>query len=124
MITVDDYLMNRKSGLTFELLENAIDTVEKVNKLLDTFGSQRKVTSGYRPASVNAAIPNAAKKSNHMLCKACDLEDVDGKLDKWCMDNLHVLTEIGLWLEHPSATKTWCHIQTVPPNSGKRVFYP
>lgn len=124
MITVDDYLMNRKSGLTFELLENAIDTVEKVNKLLDAFGSQRNVTSGYRPASVNAAIPNAAKKSNHMLCKACDLEDVDGKLDKWCMDNLHVLTEIGLWLEHPSATKTWCHIQTVPPNSGKRVFYP
>jgi hypothetical protein len=124
MITVDDYLMNRKSGLTFELLENAIDTVEKVNKLLDVFGSQRKVTSGYRPASVNAAIPNAAKKSNHMLCKACDLEDVDGKLDKWCMDNLHVLTEIGLWLEHPSATKTWCHIQTVPPKSGKRVFYP
>ena len=40
MITVDDYLMNRKSGLTFELLENAIDTVEKVNKLLDAFGSQ------------------------------------------------------------------------------------
>ena len=124
MITVDEYLMNRKSGLTFELLENAIDTVEKVNKLLDAFGSQRKVTSGYRPASVNAAIPNAAKKSNHMLCKACDLEDVDGKLDKWCMDNLHVLTEIGLWLEHPSATKTWCHIQTVPPKSGNRVFYP
>lgn len=124
MITVDDYLMNRKSGLTFELLENAIDTVEKVNKLLDVFGSQRKVTSGYRPASVNAAIPNAAKKSNHMLCKACDLEDVDGKLDKWCMDNLHRLDEIGLWLEHPSATKTWCHIQTVPPKSGKRVFYP
>jgi hypothetical protein len=26
MITVDDYLMNRKSGLTFELLENASDT--------------------------------------------------------------------------------------------------
>ena len=61
MITVDEYLMNRKSGLTFELLENAIDTVEKVNKLLDAFGSQRKVTSGYRPANVNAAISNAAK---------------------------------------------------------------
>ena len=58
-----------------------------------------------------------------MLCKACDLEDVDGKLDKWCMDNLHILAEIGLWLEHPSATKTWCHIQTVPPKSGKRVYF-
>ena len=124
MITVDDYLMNRKSGLTFELLENAIDTVEKVNKLLDAFGSQRKVTSGYRPASVNAAIPNAAKKSNHMLCKACDLEDHDGALDKYCMENLDILKEIGLWLEHPSATKGWCHLQTVSPRSGNRVFYP
>lgn len=123
MITVDDYLMNRKAGLTFELLENAIDTVERVNKLLERFGSTRKVTSGYRPPTVNKAV-GGAKLSNHMLCKACDLEDHDGALDKFCMDNLDVLKEIGLWLEHPSATKGWCHLQTVSPRSGNRVFYP
>jgi len=123
MKTVDEYLMNRKAGLTFELLENAIDTVEKVNSLLIQFGEDRKITSGYRPAAVNAAV-GGARKSNHMLCKACDLEDSNGKLDDWCMNNLNILAEIGLWLEHPSATKGWCHVQTVPPRSGNRVFKP
>lgn len=123
MITVDDYLMGRKAGLTFELLENAIDTVEKVNLLLEAFGSDRKVTSGYRPAAVNAAV-GGARKSNHMACKACDLEDQNEQLDQWCVNNTKKLAEIGLWLEHPSATKGWCHVQTVPPRSGNRIFKP
>lgn len=123
MITVDDYLMNRKDGLTFELLSNAMDTVEKVNLLLEAFGEHRRVTSGYRPAYVNEKV-GGAKRSNHMLCKACDLADVGGKLDQWCMDNQDKLSEIGLWLEHPSATVGWCHVQTVPPRSGNRVFKP
>lgn len=123
MITVDEYLMGRKSGLTFELLGNAIDTMEKVNLLLAAFGQERKVSSGYRPPDVNAKV-GGAKRSNHMLCKACDLEDKDGKLDEWCLANQHILIDIGLWLEHPSATKGWCHVQTVPPKSNNRVFYP
>lgn len=123
MITLDQYLMGRKEGLTSDLLSNAQDTINKVNRLLQLFGSTRKVTSGYRPAAINAAV-GGAKKSNHMLCKACDLEDKDGKLDAWCYDNQPKLAEIGLWLEHPSATPGWCHLQTVPPKSGVRVFRP
>lgn len=123
MKTVDEYLMGRKAGLTFELLENAIDTVEKVNLLLEAFGKDRRITSGYRPAAVNSAV-GGAKRSNHMLCKACDLSDADEQLDTWCMNNLKELERIGLWLEHPSATKGWCHVQTVPPRSGNRVFKP
>lgn len=123
MKTVDEYLMNRKDGLTFELLDNAITTVDKVNQLLDAFGQQRKITSGYRPAAVNAAV-GGAKLSNHMKCMACDLEDADGKLDEFCMANFAVLEKIGLWLEHPDATKGWCHVQTVPPRSKSRVFRP
>lgn len=123
MITLEKYLMGRKEGLTPDLLSNAQDTVEKVNKLLDYFGFAREVTSGYRTAGVNTLV-GGAKKSNHMICKACDLEDRDGKLDNWCMDNQDKLESIGLWLEHPSATKGWCHVQTVPPRSGKRVFFP
>lgn len=123
MITVDEYLMGRKSGLTFELMENAIHTVELVNELLEVSGFDRKVTSGYRTPEANAAA-GGARKSNHMTCKACDLEDKDGKLDEWCFNNQIQLSKIGLYLEHPDATKGWCHLQTVAPKSGNRVFKP
>lgn len=128
MITLEEYYMGRDKKypdqLTDELRLNAQDTVDKANQLLARFGESRKVNSGWRPPAVNAAIPKAAKKSNHMRCLAIDLDDDDGDLDDWCMSNLSVLEELGLWMEHPAATKGWCHVQTVPPRSGRRVFYP
>ena len=128
MITVTDYLMGREAEHGEELDDvkraNAAETVRRVNLLLERFGEDRKVRSGWRPSGINAATPNAAPKSKHMDCLACDLDDDEGDLDEWCMDHQAELEEIGLWLEHPSATKSWCHIQTVPPKSGRRVFYP
>lgn len=135
MITLDDYYMGRDktyaTELTDEIRQNAVITVERVNALLKAFGEDRKVNSGWRPAEVNASTSGSAKRSKHMTGQACDLSDVDGRLDKFCMANLDKLKEIGLWLEHPSATKTpgrfgegWCHVQIVPPKSGNRVFYP
>ena len=128
MITRDDYFMGRdithKSEMTPEISSNAGRTIERVNKLLAFFGESRKVTSGWRPPSLNAKVPGAAKRSNHMIGAACDLEDEDGDLDEWCMDNLNVLEMIGLWLEHPASTKNWTHIQIFGPRSGKRGFYP
>jgi uncharacterized protein YcbK (DUF882 family) len=82
------------------------------------------VSSGWRPPSLNAKTAGAAPNSKHMTCQALDVYDPDGDLDEWCMENLAKLEEAGLWLEHPSATKGWCHLQIVPPRSGKRVFYP
>lgn len=86
------------------------------------------VSSGWRPPQINAATAGAAAKSKHMTGHACDVYDPDGDLDQWCMDNLHELQAIGLWLEHPGATKGWCHLQTVPPGRPPRpdvrVFWP
>jgi hypothetical protein len=84
------------------------------------------VSSGWRPPAVNEATPGAAPRSKHLSCQAVDLYDPDGDLDDWLMtdDGQHVMQDLGLWLEHPAATKTWCHVQTVPPRSGRRVFYP
>lgn len=123
MITLKDYLMGRGEGISGDLLLNAKETVTRVNLLLSEFGVDRKVTSGYRTPEANAAA-GGAKKSNHMLCKACDLEDKDGKLDAWCEANQDILASIGLWLESPKATPTWCHLQIVPPRSGNRIFTP
>lgn len=123
-----DYYMGRdrqyRGELTRELRANARETVKRVNRLLRRAGFVRKVSSGWRPAAVNAAVPGAAKGSKHLSCLAIDLEDRDGRLDAWCLAHLEVLEELQLWLEHPDATPGWCHLQTLPPRSGNRVFYP
>ena len=123
-----DYFMGRdkahRKELTREVRANARETVRRVNRLLRRAGMMRKVTSGWRPATVNAAVPGAARGSKHLSCLAIDLEDRSGTLDAWCMMHLDVLEELGLWLEHPDATPGWCHLQTQPPRSGSRVFYP
>jgi hypothetical protein len=112
------------SLLTDELRANADEVVSKVTELFSRFGESRRVTSGWRPPQINAQTPGAARKSLHMTCEAVDLEDPEGLLDDWCLEHPEILQEIGLWQEHPAATKGWCHLQIVPPRSGKRVFYP
>lgn len=128
MITVEEYLKGRDkqypTEFTVDLRINAQATIQKVNDLLDVFGQERRVTSGWRPAAVNAATPGAAKFSRHMTCEACDLEDPEGDLDEWCLEHPKNLEEIGLWQEFPGSTKGWCHLQIIQPKSGKRVFYP
>jgi Peptidase M15 len=123
-----DYYMGRdreyRDELTPVLRANARETVRRVNQLLRRAGLSRKITSGWRPAAVNANVPGAARGSKHISCIAIDLEDRDGALDAWCLAHLDVLAEIGLWLEHPDATPDWCHLQTLPPASGNRVFEP
>jgi uncharacterized protein YcbK (DUF882 family) len=126
MITILDYLMGREVEypVTPEMLKDAEDLVSKVNRVLHEFGEDRAVSSGYRPAAINATIKNAAKKSNHMVCRACDLHDPDGRLDDFCVSNLQLLEDIGLWLESGTSTPGWCHLQIVPPKSNNRIFLP
>jgi hypothetical protein len=61
-----------------------------------------------------------------MTGQAIDIYDPDGDLDDWLMtiEGLAALEALGLWIEHPSATKSWSHLQTIPPKSRRRVFYP
>ena len=128
MILLSDYWMGRDkeniSDMTGTILENASETVNRANLLLRAFGQERTVNSGWRPPSVNAATPGAALKSKHMTGQAIDLADPEGDLDEWCFDHPDILERIGLWQEHPASTKNWCHVQIVPPKSGRRVFYP
>lgn len=114
-----------------EHIENAKQLAQRVTALLAMFGHTRRVTSGYRPAAVNAATPGAAKKSNHIICAAADLEDHNGMLGEFCMAHLDYLADVGLWLEHPVDTfvrnkdgsfARWCHLQIFPPRSKSRVF--
>lgn len=140
-ITTADYWMGRDAehplAMTPEIEHNAETTVRLVNELL-AFAMAHEVkphtnprtgslvSSGWRPPAINAATPGAAFRSKHMTGQAVDLFDPDGDLDEWLMSDAgqKALVRIGLWMEHPSATKGWCHLQTVPPRSLRRVFYP
>lgn len=134
MITLADYFQGRDKEFAKELTDqiraNAEKTIERANLLLARFRDAtgdtepRHVTSGWRPAAINAATNGAAPRSRHMTAEAVDLGDPEGDFDQWCLENPHVLEGIGLWQEHPSATKGWCHVQCVPPKSGRRVFFP
>lgn len=134
MITLSDYWMGRDkeyaTSLNDHIRENAAQTVSRANLLLMAFKDAvadweaRHVTSGWRPPQINASTPNAAVRSKHMTAEAIDIADPEGDLDDWCMAHPKELEHIGLWQEHPSATKGWCHVQIVPPKSGNRVFYP
>lgn len=141
MLTMRDYWMGRDAefptAMTPAIEANARLTVDLVNKLLDKLlfvgvhvhlhpvkGTQ--LSSGWRPPTVNAGTPGAAPNSKHMTGQAADIYDPDGEVDDWLTTaaGQQALIELGLWMEHPSATKGWAHVQTIPPRSGKRVFFP
>ena len=133
MITLEQYWKGRDTEyadeLTEEIKANAAETVEKVNLALeaaeaDTGYKFEEVASGWRPAAVNDSTANAASHSKHLTAQACDVRDPLGQLDAWCIANQETLKEIGLWIESPSKTDGWCHLQTLPPKSGNRVFLP
>jgi len=138
-ITMDDYWMGRDllhaDELTHNVQANAELLVPRVNSVLilaahdlaglvssPTTGSL--VASGWRPQSINARTRGAARRSHHLTGCAVDLYDPAGRIDGWCMQHLDALESAGLWMEHPDATPRWCHLQSVPPKSGNRVFRP
>ena len=136
MITIADYWMGRDKlypkALNPQILAAAPITVARANLLLDAFhavfptAAPRHVNSGWRPPEINATTPRASRTSLHMSGQAIDISDDDGSLDRWCTSpaGLAALERIGLWLESPESTAGWCHVQTIPPRSGNRVFRP
>lgn len=125
-ITLEEYFMGRDKTYPNELSDahrmNAKQTVERANALLERFGQKRRVVSGWRPGAINRATKGAAPNSKHVLCQAVDLEDNNGDLMRWLLNNQDIMEELKLWAEDSRDTGTWVHLQTLPPGSGKRFF--
>lgn len=121
MITQVEILQGKDGAdpLTEGLWTNLTVLLTAVNRLRTAYGKPMIVNSGYRPAAYNKSI-GGAPNSAHITCQAVDLRDVDGEIKKFCTEER--LKECGLWMEHPSATPTWCHVQVRPANN--RIFYP
>lgn len=128
MISLEQYWMGRdvthSDELTAEITAHAKELLDKVNIFLSHIGiKEAKISSGWRPESINIAA-HGAKSSKHLTGQAIDIIDVDGKVRNAILKNLDEAKGLGLFFEDFRWTSTWCHIQSVQPNSGKRIFIP
>jgi hypothetical protein len=134
MITVGDYFKAHGGSAHFsrEIVENAVELLARVSKLLeDALLSKvdletNPVTGTLISGRIDGGIrlPNSAtgtSKSSHKEGRGIDIYDPDGDIDAWITDE--ILAKHGLYREHPSQTKTWCHLTTRPVKSGNRTFY-
>lgn len=104
------------------LLDRALDSHQvdlEINPLTGSLVAGQ-LNGGWRPPE----CPIGAPRSAHKLGQAVDIHDPDGDLDNWVNSNHQHLVMLGLYLEHPSATRGWCHLASRAPRSGNRVFYP
>lgn len=124
MISRSEVLMGRDRDypLTPPIHKNLEKLLVALNKFRAVYGKPMIVTSGYRPGHYNRAA-GGAKRSSHLTCEACDFADATGGLAKYCLENLKLLEDCGLWMESPTKTKGWVHLQ-IRPVPGVRVFQP
>jgi hypothetical protein len=139
MISLEQYVgvHSKSKDWTDERKKNAISLLSVVNKLLGFAiqggvrllenpsthsGVSGQTFGGFRPQD----CPQGAPKSSHKEGLAVDIYDPDDKLDTWCKlpDNLALVESCGIYFEHPSSTKGWCHMTIKRPGSGNRWFYP
>lgn len=122
-----DYRMGRDTEypLTEDMEINEARLLFRVNALLTQFkdlvklGGPVQLSSGYRPGKYNVAAGGAAK-SAHVTCEAVDVADANGDLKKWIVTNPTVLEKYDMYMEDPSKTPTWVHLQTRPTTT--RIF--
>ena len=128
MISKQELTMGRdkqfKSEYTAEIDQNLNILLEKINVVRAQYAKPMIVSSGWRPSAVNEATANSAKASKHLSGLAVDIQDTDGKLWAWVMQNLQLMQDLGLYLEDKRHTKTWVHFQIGSPRSGKRIYKP
>ena len=135
MITLSQYIgIHKKSpDWTPERTANAVILLGRVNAMLDYLsgvgvhlpinpatGSQisGQTFGGFRPQD----CPQGAPGSSHKQGQGVDIYDPQDDIDRAINDAL--LERFDLYREHPDSTKTWCHLTTRAPRSGRRTFQP
>jgi hypothetical protein len=137
MITIQDYFgpWEDHDDVTGEVIDNALELLGKVNDLIEVAFADEvdfplnpvtkshiagKTYGGFRPQD----CPQGAPTSSHKTGKGIDIYDPKHTISRWCFLHQAELKERGLYMEHPSATPTWCHLTTRAPGSGKTCFHP
>lgn len=136
MLTLRNFITSQNKYPNLWDSEAWVDFVKDANKtvalaalLLSRIGVNKAIiSSGFRTAEINKAV-GGSKNSKHLFCQAIDLWDPDLKIGKAIVDQVDLLTELGLYMESLSATHknpphSWVHLQIVGPKSGNRIFIP
>lgn len=119
MITRDEILKGQVIPQEFEA--NLAALLERLNKFRLMYGKPMVVTSGYRTPAHNKKI-GGAKWSRHCVCMAADFADQNQDIKNWVKDNPNVLEDCDLYMEDPSVTPTWIHLDIMPRKT--RIFKP
>ena len=128
MISMKEILMNRAKfeELPEEIQKNLTILHERINIVRKAYGKPLKVNDGLRLA--HHKPKNGSATSWHYKGAAIDLDDNDaGDFAKWCIANLELIANAGLYLEDFRWTNgcgSWVHFQIFKSRSGKRVFVP
>lgn len=123
MITPEQYLMGRDKTYPLDMQQarNMADLLARVNFLIASLKIDTTVSSGYRPSAINKTI-GGAKLSTHTVCAGIDLHDSSGNIGKVLKANVTLLEWLGLWLENPTETVGWVHLDTK--TRKNRIFNP
>lgn len=128
MISKDELLKGRDVQYASDYTQEISDNLDKILPLLNqvraAWGKPMTVTSGWRPPSINGSTPGAAAHSKHMLGLAADIEDMDGSLWTWVLQNLQLMKDLGFYFEDKRWCPGWVHFGFGPSTSGKRIFVP
>lgn len=113
---------------TSEIDANLSILLDRLNKVRSAYGVPMTISSGLRSEAQQQGLIEAGKSnathSKHLYGQAADILDESGVFKAWVLENVTLLEEVGLWCEAFESTPTWCHVQIVPPGSGKRFFIP
>lgn len=123
-----DQLNPKSHPLSDTLQENLLDLCDKLNALEKHCPWEFYPTpgcSGYRTEEEQKRINPKAMRSSHIFGCAVDIDDYEGLIFEWCQDNIQLLVKFGIWLENPSADPDGhLHMQSIPPKSGNRIYWP
>lgn len=132
MITKAEYLKGRDVQYPLDYTDEISDNIDQFliifNRVQLAYAVVMNVNSGWRPPSVNASVPGAARFSKHMIGKAIDINDPDDRVMKWSLANLDLLSSLELFLEDfrwcSTSVGRWVHFGWGSPKSGHRIFVP
>jgi hypothetical protein len=127
---------DKEYPLTIDTALNAAKILAAANYVRGVYGHSLLCSSGYRPGRFNQAA-GGAENSDHLRFQALDLQNIDLPRVKriihgeeftithfanWCLDNLQILEDCGLYMEDPRWTPTWVHLTTQ--KKSQTVFIP